>query len=204
MASSAYMSGRKKYLRPQALLFSKNPGSVVNGQYVPDNNEFGNSTNLNQEFLVLSDHNRAPIEFGTQRIENRQRMVNGRVRSYFIADKRVLSVSWENLPSRAFGSDPNFNSSTGKPDSATDQYTIDGGAGGAELMDWYENNNGTFYVFLAYDKYTEFGKNDAAYNRLLEYNEVLEMYITDFTYSVNKRGARNHDLWNVSISLEEA
>lgn len=204
MASSAYMSGRKRYHRPQALLFSNNPGSVVGGKYVPDNNEFGDSTNLSQDFIIISDHNRGPLEFKPQRIENRQRMVNGRMRSYFIADKRTLSISWESLPSRAFGSDPNFNASTGKPDSSSDQYTIDGGAGGAEILDWYETHNGTFYVFVSYDKYTEFGKNDAAYGRLAEYSEVLEMYITDFSYSVEKRGRTNHDLWNISISLEEA
>ena len=204
MASSAYMSGRKKYHRPQALLFSNNPGSVINGRFVPDNNEFGDSTNSAQDFLIVSDHNRGPLDFGVQRIENRQRMVNGRMRSYFIADKRTLTISWENLPSRAFGSDPNFNASTGKPDTDTDQYTIDGGAGGVELLDWYETHNGTFYVFLSYDKYTEFGKDNAAYGRLAEYSEVLEMYITDFTFSVDNRGRTNHDLWNISMTLEEA
>jgi len=204
MASSTYMAGRKKYQRPQAILFSNNSGSLVNGKYVPNNNEFGDSTNSSQDFMIISDHNRSPLDFGVQRIENRQRMVNGRMRSYWVADKRTLSISWDGIPSRAFGSDPNFNSSTGLPDSTGDQYTIDGGAGGAELLDWYETHNGTFYVFLSYDKYTEFGKDDAAYGRLAEYSEVLEMYITDFTYSVQKRGGTNHDLWSVSISLEEA
>jgi hypothetical protein len=204
MASSAYMAGRKKYQRPQAILFSNNSGSLVSGKYVPNNNEFGDSTNSSQDFIIISDHNRSSLDFGVQRIENRQRMVNGRMRSYWVADKRTLSISWDSIPSRAFGSDPNFNSSTGLPDSTGDQYTIDGGAGGAELLDWYETHNGTFYVFLSYDKYTEFGKDDAAYGHLAEYSEVLEMYITDFTYSVQKRGGTNHDLWNISISLEEA
>ena len=68
MATSAYMSGRKKYNRPQALLFSNNPGSVIDGKYVPDNNEFGNSGNSSQEFIIVSDHNRGPLDFGVQRI----------------------------------------------------------------------------------------------------------------------------------------
>lgn len=208
MASSAYMSGRKKYHRPQALLFSNNPGSIVDGKYVPDNNEFGVSGDSSREFIVVSDHNRGPLDFGVQRIENRQRMVNGRMRSYWVADKRTLTISWENLPSRSFGSDPNFNTSTGKPDTSADQYTIDGGAGGGELLEWYETHYGTFYVFLSYDKFPSLSLTgasiDASYNRLTEYSEVLEMYITDFTYSVDKRGRTNHDLWNISITLEEA
>lgn len=203
MASSAYMSGRIKYQRPQALLFSENPGTLVDGKYAPIGNEYSNSAGSNEEFIILSDHNRGPLDFGTQRIENRRRMVNGRMRSYHIADKRTLSISWTSLPSRAFASDPNFNNSTGLPASIQD-YTIDGGAGGAELLDWYEQHPESFYVFLSYDKFTEFGKDDAAYAHLAQYNEVLEMYITAFDYSVQKRGQTNHDLWNVSITLEEA
>jgi hypothetical protein len=85
-----------------------------------------------------------------------------------------------------------------------DEYTVDGGAGGAELLDWYEKHYGTFYVFLAYDKFTEFGRDAAAYAYLAQYQEVLEMYITDFTYSVQKRGGTNFDMWDITITLEEA
>ena len=131
-------------------------------------------------------------------------MVNGRMRSYWIADKRTLSISWNLLPSRSFSLDPNFSTTTGLPTGTGTQYTIDGGAGGAELLEWYNNHNGTFYVFLSYDNFTEFGRDDAAYGHLREYQEVLEMYISDFSYSVEKRGGSNFDMWNCSISLEEA
>jgi hypothetical protein len=30
------------------------------------------------------------------------------------------------------------------------------------------------------------------------------MYITDFSWNVQKRGGTNYDMWDVSISLEEA
>jgi len=204
MANKAYMDGRKKYSRPQAVLFSENPGIISSGVYVPDGYEAGNLDNSNKDFIVLSDHNRSALDVGLQRIENRQRMVNGRMRSYWIADKRSISISWEMLPSRSFSKDPNFDTSTGLPTGIGTQYTIDGGAGGAELLDWYDNHYGTFYVFLSYDKFTEFGRDDAAYGHLGEYQEVLEMYISDFSYSVQKRGGTNFDMWNCSISLEEA
>jgi hypothetical protein len=204
MASSAYISGRKKYARPQALLFSNNPGEESNGIYVPFGNEVSTQGVTSRgDFIILSDHSRSPLEFGTQRIENRQRMVNGRMRSYFIADKRTLSVSWEMLPSRSFSLEPNFSTTTGKPTGAGTQYTIDGGAGGAELLDWYNNYTGTFYVFVAYDK-LKVDSGDAEYAKLARYTEVLEMYITDFQWSVETRGANNFDMWNISISLEEA
>lgn len=204
MTTSTYMNAKKQYARPQAILFSENSGEISNGVYVPSGYEIGNSINSGGEFITLSDHNRSTLDFGIQRIENRQRMVNGRMRSYWVADKRTLSVSWDMLPSRSYSSDPNFDVSTGLPTSVVDEYTVDGGAGGAELLDWYEKHYGTFYVFLSYDKFTEFGKDAAAYTHLAQYQEVLEMYITDFTYSVQKRGGSNFDMWNVSITLEEA
>jgi hypothetical protein len=198
------MNNRKQYARPQAILFSENPGELSGGSYVPSGYEIGNSINDSGSFIILSDHNRSPLDFGVQRIENRQRMVNGRMRSYWIADKRTLSVSWDMLPSRSFSSDPNLDTTTGLPTNVVMDYTVDGGAGGAELLDWYEKHYGTFYVFLSYDKFPEFGRDDAAYTHLAQYQEVLEMYITDFTWSVQKRGGSNFDMWNISITLEEA
>jgi len=204
MTDSVYMNARKQYARPQAILFSDNPGETSNGIYVPSGYEIGNSLSDTGSFITLSDHNRGSLDFGFQRIENRQRMVNGRMRSYWVADKRTLSVSWSMLPSRSYSSDPNFSTTTSLPTSQVTEYTVDGGAGGAELLDWYEKHYGTFYVFLAYDKFTDFGRNNAAYTHLAQYQEVLEMYITDFTYNVQKRGGTNFDMWDVSITLEEA
>jgi hypothetical protein len=206
MATSAYISGRKKYSRPQGILLSENPGTIQNGIYVPIGYEVGqsippedeNNTDLYNQFLVLSDHNRAPIDFSIQRLEKRERMINGRMRSYHIADKLQISTSWNRLPSRSFGSNANFDQ-FGKY--SQDAFTADGGASGAQLLEWYENHTGSFWAFLAYDKYTSFEDNQ--YNRLNQYNEIVEVFISDFSYSVEKRGANNHDLWNVSLKLEE-
>jgi hypothetical protein len=82
-------------------------------------------------------------------------------------------------------------------------YTSDGGAGGEEMLRWYNDNTGPFWVFLAYDRYTNFGDDNDAYTHLGQYNEIVQMYITSFDYSVEKRGGENHDLWNVSVTLEE-
>jgi hypothetical protein len=308
MTTSEYLVNRKTYARPQAIMFADSI-TAVNNNVIPTGNEFGNNSTNTGSFLILSDHNRDALNFGIQRIENRQRMVNGRMRSYWVADKRTLSVSWNMLPSRSYALKPNFNSpiaisgavynsstqvtytisinssdtlpfssgnivaikeiisagntsgtdntkfnfntatvgtisssTTGTTttytipvtvtgatsdtytsggymyltgasnpkigdsvyDGTTGQYTVDGGAGGAELLDWYESHYGTFQVFLAYDKFTEFGRDNAAYAHLNQYQEVLEMYITDFQYSVQKRGGTNFDMWNITITLEEA
>jgi len=211
MATLDYMAGRKKYQRPQALLFADNPGTIIDGFYVPNglevNQEIGETTTqaeLNQ-FLILSDDNRGEINFGINRIETRKRMINGRMRSYHIADKIDISVSWDMLPSRSYFSLPNFNEDgvSEYKGNSSQEFTTDGGAGGIEILDWYEKHSGPFWVYLAYDKHTNFGRDAASYNNLQKYNEVVEVFFADFSYGVVKRGGGNHDFWNVSLKLEE-
>jgi hypothetical protein len=212
MTTEAYMLGRKKYQRPQAMMWSENSGTLVDGLYVPNglevNADFGDETDesLFDQFLILSDDNRSPLEFKPERIENRKRMANGRMRSYHIADKMTLSTSWDMLPSRSYGLRPNYNLEDGKSPYRNDkniEYTTDGGAGGVDILKWYENHKGSFWVYLAYDKFSVFGENDSAYAHLTQYNQLIEMFISDFSYSVIKRGGSTYDFWNISVTLEE-
>ena len=214
MATAAYLTGRKRYQRPQGILWSENPGTLENGLYVPTGFEVGAELlgevpqNLVDQFLILSDHNRGEMQFNTTRIEQRQRTINGSMRSYHIADKLNISVSWTNLPSRSHSGDPAFNTS-GVTDltGPSHEFTSDGGAGGSELLDWYDNHKGSFFMFLAYDKYSNFlvdgAITNASYQNLGKYNQVIQVFISDFSYSVVKRGGNNHDLWNVSVTMEE-
>lgn len=231
VAQKKYLDGRKKYFRPQAMLWSENPGILTEGFYIPEGFEVGqaagfefDSEKLNQ-FIILSDDNREPISFSKTRIEKRERMINGRMRSHHIADKTNVSTSWTNLPSRSFSLSPEFDP-LGKPTSLIDevedrkgifrpvkpsgspylkdqQYTTDNGAGGVELLEWYDNHQGSFWVYLAYDKYSNFNDSQDRYGSLPKYNQVIEMFFTDFQYTVSSRGS-SYDYWNISVSLEEA
>jgi hypothetical protein len=191
-------------------LWSENPGTLSNGVYLPAGYEiqgnFAASTDpdLINQFLILSDHNRGELNFMPTRIEQRQRTINGRMRSYHIADKLTMSVSWTNLPSRSYFQDAGFLATGLSPDKkTTGEYTADGGAGGVELLDWYETHQGPFFMYLAYDKYTNLEGQNYEYSGLNRYNQIIEVYFADFNYSVVKRGATNHDLWNISATLEE-
>jgi hypothetical protein len=206
------MTGRKKYGRPQAMLWSENSGTLISGLYIPNGLEVGQDPgsetdeSVYNQFLILSDDNRGPLDFNIKRIETRERMINGRMRSYHIADKLTLSTSWDMLPSRSYFTVPEFNPTTGKsPHGGQNnlEYTSDGGAGGVEILDWYENHQGPFWVYLAYDKYSNFGKDNDAYAHLPQYNQLVQMYFADFSYNVVKRGNSNFDFWNISVTLEE-
>jgi hypothetical protein len=223
MASLDYMQGRKQYGRPQAILWANNPGTIVTG---PNNTEGLNDPNLavegnyyvplgyevnsagyvpgGDEFIILTDDNRKDIGITPERIETRQRTVNGRMRSYHVADKLKISISWDMIPSRAFSTVPLFNASTGNESTSTTivKHTSDGGAAGAEMSDWYDRYTGSFWVYLAYDKYTSFGKDAEAYQNLPKYNQIVEVYFSSFNHSVIKRGP-DFDFWNVSVELEE-
>ena len=115
------------------------------------------------------------------------------MRSYHIADKMEISFSYSLLPSRSFSGSQSFTASGQYVENLV-EYTADGGAGGAELLEWYSNNPGSFYMFLSYDKLE---------NNLSNYSDVLEVFISNFSHNVVKRGGTNHDLWDISISLEE-
>ena len=186
MVSSAYLSGRRKWNRPQAVIFSNNSGGILDG--VPQI-----SGNEGEDFIILSDHNRGDISFNSNGLENKKRMVNGHMRSYHIADKMEISFSYSLLPSRSFSGSQSFTASGQYVENLV-EYTADGGAGGAELLEWYSNNPGSFYMFLSYDKLE---------NNLSNYSDVLEVFISNFSHNVVKRGGTNHDLWDISISLEE-
>ncbi len=235
MSNAVYLQGRKKYARPQALLFANNPGVVelVESEpyHVPEGYDILSGQQSDDVFMILSDDNREPLDFRIERIEKRERMINGRMRSYHVADKRTLTVTWNMLPSRGFSVFPSFNENgaatslvtsvdhdnnsntpnkpvtpIGSPFYKDQQYTTDGGAGGVEILDWYENNKGPFWVYLAYDKYNQAGTIQSQavnLNTLPKYNQVIEMFFSDFSYSVVKRGGSNHDFWNVSFTLEE-
>jgi hypothetical protein len=208
MIGDGYLNSRKKWIRPQAIIFSNNSGGfdpitrnpVINGVEKED-------------FIILSDHNRSEISFTANRLENRKRMVNGHMRSYHIADKMNISFSYNLLPSRSFGGDPQFNSNGNITNGGIIEHTVDGGAGGAELLEWYSSNPGSFYMFLSYDKPQEF-PSENRYQNLDKYSEVIEVFFSDFSYNVIKRGnitdysgdlpvINDRDLWDISISLEE-
>ena len=81
---------------------------------------------------ALSDHNRGELNIDYERIETKQRMANGTMRKYVVADKRTFSVSWELLP-----------------DGTSD--TVDGKWGGDAIKSFYDANAGAFTLTIMYD-----------------------------------------------------
>jgi hypothetical protein len=187
------LSGLRK--RPQAVAWADSFSISEAGLLVPGGTEEG------EDFLILSDHNRSEISFTKQRLENRQRMISGSMRSYHIADKTSVAWSWDMLPSRAYSGDPAYSSTGVVTTNGLTQYTVDNGAGGVDIVRWYDDHPGSFYMFLAYDRFDNFTSSE--YSRFGQYNEVIEVLFAGFDYAVVKRGGETHDFWNISVTLEE-
>lgn len=203
-ANVTYLSGRKKYARPQAMVFANSIAiDSETGLYYPEGTEY-------QDFLVLSDHNRSEIQMAPERVEVRKRMINGRMRSVWLADKLKISTSWKDLPSRVATAGVsivdgkvvpnNFTDTDPEPDTTRkgDIYVVDSGAAAADLAQWHKDHPGSFWVLVSFDDPNEVG----GYDKIAQYTMALECFFDDFKYDISKRG-RRMDLWNVSLSLEE-
>jgi hypothetical protein len=79
----------------------------------------------------VTDHNRSDVGIDWERIEKANRMANGTMRKYVIADKRTFSVSWEKLPHTA-------------------TYSVDGKWAVNEMKTFYLATPGAFNLTITY------------------------------------------------------
>jgi hypothetical protein len=49
---------------------------------------------VNPTWSKITEHNRQPLSITKNRIQKVQRMANGTLRKFFVAEKREFSVSW--------------------------------------------------------------------------------------------------------------
>lgn len=89
----------------------------------------------NSVWTNVTDHNRAEMGISFERIENMQRMINGTMRKYVIADKREFSTSWDMVPGPS-------------------NYTVDGFAGADAMEAFYLAQLGAFNMELTYSTTT--------------------------------------------------
>ena len=127
-------------------------------------------------YYKVSEHNRSEFSIDPQRIEKVQRMSNGTLRKFWVADKKTFSLSWEMLPHST-------------------SLTVDGGWGAKDLRDFYYGSvgQGTFDI-----------KVNLATNGTDQSSSGFEEYtvsITSASFTVLKRGIEPH--WNVSLSMEQ-
>ncbi|QNN99143.1 minor tail protein [Streptomyces phage Faust] len=79
---------------------------------------------------AITDHNRQPLSVDVERIEKKQRMANGILRKYIVADKRTFGASWNMLPKLT-------------------AQTVDGFWGADAIEEFYNTVTGSFSLELS-------------------------------------------------------
>lgn len=132
--------------------------------------------NATQSWIKLTEHNRREIAITVERIEQTQRMANGDLRKFFIADKKSFSFSWDMLP-------------------GTRVYTVDNLWGSLDLIKFYESTEGqsTFTMRLNFAK-------DGTNQEASGYEEYT-VSCTSFSATLVKRG--QVPFYNISMSVEQ-
>lgn len=126
----------------------------------------------------LSEHNREPVNISVTRLEKIQRMSNGTLRKFFIADKKNISISWTMLPSYS-------------------TFTVDGKWGARDIKSFYESATGqaSFPVTVKY------GTTQNAEDLVMVFSscsfDVVRRNVK------TKISDTPQEFWNVSLTLEE-
>jgi hypothetical protein len=137
---------------------------------------YANPADTTKDWIRLSEHNRSEIGITQQRIEQSQRMANGSLRKFFVADKKEFSVSWTMLPGSKI-------------------YTVDNEWGALDLIEFYNSSEGqsTFDIRLNFAK-TGTNQESSGY-------ESYTVSCTSFNATLVRRG--EIPFYNISMSMEQ-
>jgi hypothetical protein len=136
----------------------------------------------NITWYSLTDHNRAPIVYTPQRLEQVQRMADGTMRKFVVANKDVFDVSWSFIPAA---------STTLGTGNAAFKPTVDGNYGAAFMKAFYEQ-----YVFTpVYLKilYANDNATGTAFNSSQTQSntgtgiDTIQVFMTDFSMTIINR-----------------
>jgi len=137
---------------------------------------YADPSDTTQAWIKLTEHNRSEISMSIERIEQTQRMANGSLRKFFVADKKQFSVSWNMLP-------------------GTRVYTVDNQWGALDLIEFYNSSEGqsTFDIRLNFAK-SGTSQESSGY-------EQYTVSCTSFNATLIKRG--EVPFYNVSMTMEQ-
>lgn len=175
----------QKWTRPSLMIFSDSePSASVASAGIWD---IAGIAGAMDGYIYLSDDNRSDLQVSVDRIEYKRRMINGRMRSYHVADKRSYSVSWQSFPSSNLYISENKNSYSAA------------WAAGQEIVNWYNAHPDSFWMLLVYDTPNPQGSGSIPLKYEIEKRNV---FFESFSYNVITRGTL-HDHWDMSMSLVE-
>jgi hypothetical protein len=134
----------------------------------------------------LTDHNRQPIQYAPQRIEQVQRMANGTMRKFVVANKAIYNTSWQAVPSAS----QTISSQSGVSLTSY-QPTVDGKKGAGFMKAFYDAYNLIpVWLKLTFATDNTTGTSHTPSQLAMPStvnNQVLQVFMTDFEYTINQR-----------------
>ena len=127
--------------------------------------------------LTLSDHSRSPLGLSYEMIERSQRMIDGTMRKYVVAKKRIIRCDWIMLPTIR-------------------SQVVDGHADARDMKGFYEE-----YCYKPIDMTLYYSRNFEE-RQDLNYTESIGVFWDSFNFNVVKR-FKNFDYWNVTAQFTE-
>lgn len=148
---------------------------------VATTNKLTESSKNNYVFRRVSEHNRSEFNERTLRIEQNQRMANGLLRRYYIADKKQWDLSWTMLPSYR-------------------NETVDGGWAAEDIKMFYESEDGQkpFQIKINTSHNPSNVEDSSFWESAANTYDVV---FTSCDFTVVKRGLQPY--WNVKLSMEQ-
>lgn len=133
------------------------------------------------KFRRVTEHNRGEFAERTLRIEQSQRMSNGTLRKYVVADKKQWDVSWSMLPSYR-------------------NETVDGGWSAEDLKTFYESEagSGSFRIKIN-TSHSPLVIEDSS--GTIDDINTYTVVFTSCDFTLIKRGIQ--PFWNVKLSMEQ-
>lgn len=142
----------------------------------------------NTTWYDLTDHNRKEIDISSTLIEQSQRMANGSMRKYVIANKKIINTSWADLPSKTSS-------------------TVDLKYSSAWLSAFYNANAFVpVYVKFTHSKITNPATGsapaDSTFASARASSEIITCYITKFNLKTKHRNI-TYDFVDMDIEFTE-
>jgi hypothetical protein len=135
-----------------------------------------------KRFRRVSEHNRSEFNERTLRIEQNQRMANGLLRKYYVADKKQWDVSWTMLPSYR-------------------NETTDGGWGAEDIKQFYESSEGKGSFRIKINPTVFSTELIEQSDGVMADDYTYTVVFTSCDFTVVKRGLQTY--WNVKLSMEQ-
>lgn len=157
------------------------PGNKYSSS-VATQNFLSYSDRTQKMFRRVSEHNRSEFNERTLRIEQAQRMANGLLRKYYVADKKQWDISWSLLP-------------------AYRNETTDGAWGAEDIKAFYESSDGQGSFRIKINPTVFSPSLIEQSNGTLSDDYTYTVVFTSCDFTVVKRGLQTY--WNVKLSMEQ-